>query len=211
MGEKLMQLQEYKEQLFQYKGQYQLLSEKRKQLNLDNSIKTQYLENLEKVQTFLQKIAQDTQEQLRYRITDIVNIALETVFPNETKFNIEFKVARGKTECRLIFTEEEEEIDPLDASAGGFINVTSFALRIVAWLLGTTRNTIILDEPFVNLSSDLVPLAAEVLKELSKELKLQMIIVTHDKEIIGAADKIFEVSRVKEGKYLVSKVKEVIK
>lgn len=201
-----MNLQDYKEKVFRSAGQYTLLTVKKNQLKSDNSIKTQYLEDLEISQTFLQKIAQDTQEKLRYRITDIVNIALETVFPDEMEFDIEFKILRGKTECKLLFTEKGSEIDPLDASAGGVVNLISFALRIVAWLLGNTRNTIILDEPFINLSSDLVPLAAEVLKELSKELNLQMIIVTHDKEIIGVADKIFEIVRERDGKYLVSKV-----
>jgi DNA repair exonuclease SbcCD ATPase subunit len=206
-----MILQDYKEQLFQMKGQSKLLTVKKEQLELENSIKTQYLENLEKVQIFLQKVAQDTQEQLRYRITDIVNIALETVFPGESLFDIEFKILRGKTEAKLLFTEEGEEISPLDSSAGGYVDIVSFALRIVAWLLGNTRNTIILDEPMKNLSADLVPLGAEVLKEISKELNLQMIIVTHDKEIIGVADKIFEVSRVREGRYLVSRIKEIAK
>ena len=204
-----MQLQDYKEQLFKSKGQFDLLTVKKKQLEIENSIKTQYLEDLEISQIFLQKIAQNTQEQLRYRITDIVNIALETVFPGECLFDIIFEIKRGKTEAKLLFTEEGEEIDPLDASAGGFIDIVSFALRIVAWLLGNTRNTIILDEPMKNLSDDLQPLGAEVIKEISKELNIQFIIVTHRKELTEIADKIFEVTRKKEGKYKISEVKVI--
>ena len=75
--------------------------------------------------------------------------------------------------------------------------------------MGSTRNTIILDEPFKHLSDDLQPLGSEVLKQLSDKLKIQFIIVTHRKEITGVADKIFEVSRRIEGEYKISEVKEL--
>ena len=36
---------------------------------------------LEQSQAFLQKVAQETQEHLRFQVEDIVNLALETCFP----------------------------------------------------------------------------------------------------------------------------------
>jgi DNA repair exonuclease SbcCD ATPase subunit len=144
---------------------------------------------------------------LRFHIKDIVQLCLDTIWPGEITFDVLFEVNRGKTEARLIFVVDGEEVDPLDADGGGLVQVAAFALRVAVWTLGTTRNSIVLDEPFVALSDNLQPLAAEVIKELSDKLGLQFIMVTHRKELTGIADRIFEVSRKRVGEYWQSEVK----
>lgn len=161
-------------------------------------------------QAFLQKIAQDTQNQLRFCVKDIVQLALDTCFPGEYKFDLVFEIKRGKTEAKLLFLSGGEEINPMDASGGGVVDIASFALRISQWVLGNTRNTIILDEPFKHLSNNLQPAGAEVLRELSDKLGLQFIIVTHREEITETADKVFKVTREKEEGWKKSVVKEIL-
>ena len=80
-------------------------------------------------QAFLQDVAQKTQSKLKLQIEDIVNLALETCFPNEYEFRIDFNVSRGKTEAELIFlsTLTGNKIDPMNASGGGVVDLTSFA------------------------------------------------------------------------------------
>ena len=155
----------------------------------------------EEAQAIIQKVAKDTQSQLEIHISDIVTMALETIFDDPYEFRIEFVVKRNKTECELIFEKDGVKIHPLSASGGGVIDTASFALRIALWTLQTprSRNTIILDEPFKFLSKDLLPRASELLKELSEKLNLQFIIVTHLDELTECADKTFEV-RIKKGK-----------
>jgi DNA repair exonuclease SbcCD ATPase subunit len=65
------------------------------------------------------------------------------------------------------------------------------------WRLQTppSRPTIVLDEPFKHLSQDLRPKAAEMLKEISSKLGLQIIMVTHDVDLVEAADRLFLVSQ----------------
>jgi DNA repair exonuclease SbcCD ATPase subunit len=175
--------------------------------SLDNEIEgnTESLHNLEKAQIFLQNVAKETQEQLKFHINDIVNLALSTCFPNEYEFSVDFQIKRGKTEASLSFIKNGNVVDPMEASGGGVVDLASFALRVSAWSISKTRNTIILDEPFRFLSKDLIPYAGEILKKLSKHLKLQIIMVTHIKEIIDTSDKVFEVIQNKNG---VSKVIE---
>lgn len=166
------------------------------------------LKLVEQAQVFLQKVAQSTQEKLRFQIEDIVNLALESVFPNEYEFRIEFNVSRGKTDAELIFLDKRtgKTIDPMEASGGGVIDLTCFALRISAWALENgTDNLIILDEPFKFVSRDLQERAGEILKILSEKMKLQIIMVTHIPEFIDVADKIFE---VKKNEFGVSKIIE---
>lgn len=162
---------------------------------------------LEESQIFLQQVAQSTQNQLRIHIQDIVQLALDTCFPGEYEFCIEFEIKRGKTEAAIVFKKDGQPIDPMTSTGGGAIDITAFALRIASWTLSRTRNTIILDEPFRFLSADLQPRAAEIMKELSDRLKLQFLVVTHSPTIVDVADRVFTVE--KKGDYSIVKRTEL--
>jgi len=202
-----MDIQKIKEMVSTCKGiDFQLTkdienyTQKEKQLNHD-------LKLLEDAQIFLQKIAQETQEHLRFQIEDIVNLALETCFPGEYIFQIKFEISRGKTEAELVFLDQKtkRQIDPMNASGGGVVDLTTFALRIACYALERgTDNVIVLDEPFRFLSRDLQQRAGEILKTLSERMNLQIIMVSHIGEIIDVADKVFEVKKNENG---VSRVK----
>lgn len=169
--------------------------------NLNKRIKL-----LEQAQVFLQKIAQDTQSNLKFQIEDIVNLALETCFPNEYKFQLQFNIARGKTDAELVFVSQKtgRPIDPMNASGGGVVDLTSFALRIASYALERgIDNVIILDEPFRFISRDLQVRAGEILKTLSEKLGLQILMVTHIGEMIDIADKVFEVKKNSDGRSIV--------
>lgn len=184
-----------------------------KQIDSDltiNQNKLQVLNNriklLEQAQAFLQKIAQDTQSQLKFQIEDIVNLALETCFPNEYVFQLQFTIARGKTDAELVFLSQKtgRQIDPMNASGGGVVDLTSFALRIASYALEQgIDNVIILDEPFRFISRDLQVRAGEILKTLSEKLGLQILMVTHIGEMIDIAEKVFEVKKNSDGRSIV--------
>ena len=169
--------------------------------NLNNRIKL-----LEQAQAFLQKVAQDTQSQLKFQIEDIVNLALETCFPNEYEFQLQFNIARGKTDAELVFLSQKtgRPIDPMNASGGGVVDLTAFALRIASYALEQgVDNVIILDEPFRFISRDLQARAGEILKSLSTKLGLQIVMVTHIGQMIDVADKVFEVKKNSDGRSIV--------
>ena len=169
--------------------------------NLNNRIKL-----LEQAQVFLQKVAQDTQSQLKFQIEDIVNLALETCFPNEYEFQLQFNIARGKTDAELVFLSQKtgRPIDPMNASGGGVVDLTCFALRIASYALEQgVDNVIILDEPFRFISRDLQARAGEILKSLSTKLGLQIVMVTHIGQMIDVADKVFEVKKNSDGRSMV--------
>jgi DNA repair ATPase RecN len=163
--------------------------------------KTKERDGCEEAQGFLQKVAQDTQSQLKIYIEDLVQLALDTIFPGKYEFKLEFEIKRGKTEARLVFLDDGEAVDPMDASGGGLVNMAALGLRIAVWALGKTRPIIGLDEPGHFLSSDLQAQFSMVLKELSETLGVQFLIVTHKEEIVSVADRIFAVKQVREGKY----------
>lgn len=164
---------------------------------------------IELVQALVQKVAKDTQEQLKFQIEDIVKTCIDTCFPDEYDFKVEFEIKRGKTECALKFYKNEREIDIMEASGGGVVDMASFGLRLASWSLGNTANTIIMDESFKFLSKDLQGRAGEIVREISKKLGIQIIQNTHIPELVEQSDKVFRVNLVKEGQWEVSKVQEV--
>lgn len=160
----------------------------------------------EKARVILQTVAKETQEEIQIHISDLVSMALSSVFPDPYQFNLDFELKRGKTECNLYFTKDNKKFNPLQSSGYGVIDIASFSLRVALWSLSNpvSRNTLILDEPFKFVSKDYLSKVAEMIKEISNKMGLQIIMVTHLNELMDSADKTFKVdmergiSRVKE-------------
>lgn len=164
------------------------------------------LENIDKAREVVRIVALQTQQQLEYSISEIVSLALASIFDDPYKLKLDFVEARGKTECNISFEKNGQLFNPLNASGGGCVDVACMGLRLSLWTLQQpkSRAVIILDEPFKCLSKDLSEKAGQVLKLLSDKLGLQFIMVTHDQNIIPYADKLIKVTKT--GKY--SKVEE---
>lgn len=141
-----------------------------------------------------------TQQALAFHISDITSLALQAVFPDPYQLVVDFVERRNKTECDLYFEKNSNQMEPMDASGGGAVDVASFALRVASWSMQhpRTRPVIVLDEPMRFLSTDLQPKASEMIKELSEKLGLQFIIITHEEMLTEEADKVFEISQPKE-------------
>jgi len=197
----------YKNQLEQKKGMKKSIQKSISQTESKIKSNQRELRNVESAQAIVQTVGQKTQEQLEYHISDIVSLALSAIFDDPYEFKLDFVIKRGKTEGELWFVRNKEKIHPLTASGGGAVDVASFGLRIALWSLQLprSRNVIVLDEPFRFLSSELQPKAGEMLKMVSEKLKLQFLIVTHNQDLIEAADKVFQTT-IKKG---ITEVKEV--
>ena len=155
----------------------------------------------EKAREVIREVGLKTQQQLSFHISDLTSLALGAVFDDPYQLKVDFVQRRNKTECDLLFVRDEMEIDPIEASGVGAIDVAAFALRIASWTMAIprTRNVIILDEPMRFLSTNYQEKASAMIKELSQKLGLQFIIITHEEVLTSSADKIFEVS-IRKGK-----------
>jgi len=192
----------YTDEINQAVGKLQALDERAEELRRDVIVMQYRLAHLELAQVFLQKVASETQNQLKYHIESIVQMALDAVFPDRYKYNVAFEMKRGRTEARMFLMEGDNEVDPMSACGGGVVDIIALALRITVYTLANTTNTIILDEPMRFVSKDLQPKASEIIKQLSNKLGIQFIIVTHNSEIVDQADKVFPVA-IKDGRSFV--------
>ena len=175
-------------------------------LQRDNGrFKAELIDN-ERAREILRTVGLETQKQLQYHIGDITSLALGSVFENPYELKVDFVERRNKTECDLFFVKDGMEVDPLEGSGYGAVDIAAFALRVASWTMQhpRTRPTIILDEPMRFLSEDRQSDASSMIVELSKRLGLQFIIVTHEKILTQYADKVFTVTKPKEVSFVTS-------
>ena len=156
----------------------------------------------EQAQVIIQKVAQETQKQLEWHISEIVTLALASTFDNPYVFKVEFVQRRGKTECDLFFERDGFRVDPVAEAGGGAVDVAAFALRVAMWSLAKSRwrNTLIFDEPFKNINDktrQTQEKVAKMVKVLSRQLKLQFIIITMIPELEEVADRVFEFNLIR--------------
>lgn len=140
-------------------------------------------------------VAEKTQVNIGKRISDLVSLALASIWDNPYEFQVEFVPRRGVTEADLWFCRDGNKIEPLSASGGGTVDIASFALRLAVWSLSKSHNTFILDEPFRNLSPNNHAAAGQLLQELSRKLGAQIIMVSHSQDITSGADRVFRVQQ----------------
>jgi DNA repair exonuclease SbcCD ATPase subunit len=144
----------------------------------------------------IQSVAKLTQQQLEIHIGELVSLALEAVFPHPYKLVLKFESRRNRSEADLLFQDANGNLlSPMEAVGGGVVDVAALALRIALWSLKRPRPraVMIMDEPLRFLSSDLQDRASRMLKEISSKLGIQFLIVTHEQNLLEAADKVFEV------------------
>lgn len=153
---------------------------------------------IEEAQTYLQVVAKETQEKIRFRLEDIVNMALTSVFGTKYRFEIKFEMKRGQTEASLVLYDGENELDPMEANGGGACDIISFALRVALLIISRNRRVLILDEPMKFVSADLQETCYDIMRRLSHELGIQIIAVTHEESFIEKADKVYRIQQ-KEG------------
>jgi len=151
----------------------------------------------EKARAIMQLVAKETQEQLEYKISELVSLGLSAIFDNPYELVLNYEIKRGKTEADLLFKRGENVVKPMLASGGGAVDVAAFGLRVAIWSLKSprTRNTLIFDEPFKFISKNHQVKAGQLLSEISSKLGIQIIMVTHNQEFISAADKVFNVKK----------------
>ncbi len=166
----------------------------RKQLDTESTELVSVIESLddvEKARDVLQAVGQAVQQRVQDRVADVVTQCLKIVFTDPYQFVVCFERKRNKTEVRLLFTRDGNEFEAKAKSSmeggveGGVIDVAAFALRLSCLMLGRPRprRILIADEPFRFVDPWNRPRVREMIEMLSEELKVQLILVSHDPEL----------------------------
>jgi ABC-type cobalamin/Fe3+-siderophores transport system ATPase subunit len=189
------QLEVVKTYVSEQKGRRKLFAEEKEQFEKKKIELSEKADNLLKARTVVQIVAEQTQKKLEYHISNLVSMALASVFPDPYVFQLRFVQKRNKTEAELVFSKNGNETDDiLNTGGGGVADIASIALRISLWSIKKTRPTLILDESLKFLHSpEYQEKASQMLKEVSSKLGLQIIMVSDQKNILEYADKVIKI------------------
>ena len=200
-----MTLQVLKDNLQKLKGKREKVVEELEQAKRESRLYRRELRTAEKAQLLVQLVAQQTQDQLRYQLTELPRLALQSVFDDAYDFDVTFEIKRGKVEVEFWFVRDGVRINPKKNSGQGAVDIAGMALRPALWSLRVPRNrpTIWLDEPFKHLKgADANRRALAMLKEICKPRPernwpgLQIVMIADERasreDIAEVADKLFE-------------------
>ena len=158
-----------------------------------------YLNIAEKAKALIVKIGEKTQKEIKEYIEKTITYCLQSVFEDEYSFVIKFDFSkRDQMEIHFIINHYGLEVDPIeldpkeDNTAGGVLDVCSFALRIVclSFEFPNIEKIVFLDEPFKNVSDKYKPAVGQMIREVSHLLKIQIIMSTHIQIFIENSDNI---------------------
>ena len=211
-----MNLQDIRDNLNQKKGQANQIKSDLKNAESKYIEIEKEISYSEKAQIIIQVVAQKTQNELAYRITEPVSLALASVYEDPYTMVADFQITGiGNTECHLLFERNGNIVKPVDnfggSTGGGPIDIGSLALRIGSLCLAIPRPRPILitDEPFRWIDKEkskgsettTMHLAGEFLSGLTKPppdgLGFQIIMISHSKELIDTADRVIRVTKDK--------------
>jgi DNA repair exonuclease SbcCD ATPase subunit len=136
----------------------------------------------------IRQIGAECQETAQAQINTVVTRCLQAVFGSESyQFRLVFELKRGQTEARAVLIDAQgNELDPVQSVGGGILDVVTFGLRLACLALMRPRpaQVLILDEPFRFLSEQYRENVKRLMVELSEELGIQIILVTHISEFM---------------------------
>ncbi len=193
-------LEHYRKLLEQKRGRRDQIKENLTRSKREARRQGQEVKRCEKANAVIQEVAQLTQQELEFHISELVSLAMTAVFDDPYELLVDFVQKRGRTECELLFHRDDQSMNALSASGGGAVDVASFALRVALWSLTQpkTRNVLILDEPLKWLKGgDLPERGARMIKEISDRLGIQIIMISHIPEQVEGADRVIEVAMKK--------------
>lgn len=156
---------------------------------------TDLVETDVKSQWVITEVARATQQKFAGRVEALVNKAIKAVFSDrDFRFKLSYSAEGTRPMCNLqVFEgEDEEPFEPKDEMGVGLLNVISVTLRPVLLVLErpAKRRLLVLDEPFTALGDEeeMLTKAGEMLRFISHELDIQVILNTHSPSLKGIAD-----------------------
>lgn len=180
-----MQISEWERHISRKEGELALLVKQQQELDRQMQDLAYCKQCIEEAQALLQGVAKQTQNRLSFHISNFVTSALQSIWDEKAyRFTLEFVEKRNKTEVLMQLHTEDGTVSlenlSLVRSGGGVLDVTALALRIALWSLkNPKKHVMLLDQPLTNLDNEHIPLAGQLIQELSRKLGIQFIMVNH--------------------------------
>lgn len=198
-----MNLKIYKEFLSDTKSNINILTEDKNRLSEETSELESNIKDLKEAKEVVSAAGILAQDSMKTVFESLVSQALKTIFGEEYSFELESRFFRNQPEMEMFVIENGIKYSPKDEKGGAIVDIISFASRVVSWAImePKSQNTLLLDEPFRCLSKDALPFLAQLMQDISDELNLQILYITHEKQLAEVSCR-----AEKDRSYLVKKI-----
>ncbi|MEK0346433.1 MAG: hypothetical protein QQN65_06340 [Nitrosopumilus sp.] len=203
-----MKIKEHKEFLLRKKIAIENLQTEKEDLSKNKSELDKQVDVLEQARSVMSHVGVLAQHEIKQVIEELVTQALQAVFGEDYSFEVDDQIQRNKPETNFYVVVRGHRRSLKSELGGGIVDLIAFCLRVVLWAINTPRtsNTIILDEPLKFVDKTRLEYVGVMIKKLSEMLGIQFIIVSHEDQLIEAADRAYLVEQV-DG---ISKVTKVV-
>ena len=159
-----------------------------KKINDNNKI-------LLELKEFLLTVSANYRDQLCNLFASLVTEALSSIFEKDIRFKINLYSYRNEPAIDISVIEDELEIDPQKSCGGGLNDIISFVIKIIFIHLKKSSKIIILDEPLKFLSRDYIEQSSNFIRDISKRMNIQIILVSHKPDLEISCDKLINIEK----------------
>ena len=184
------------------RGQEQQQVQQLRTLEAEMAEKEAHGHVLAQAQEVLRDLANQARQEFKQEVDGLVTLAVRSVFTEDFSFDLQMTTDGGRLQCKPVVWETigdvQVEYTPKDDMGGSVLDPIGFALRVVLqqFQRNPTRALFLLDEPMKNTGhGELLTQAGRMLREISHNLGLQLIIITHEPELAEVADRAWRVTR----------------
>ena len=177
-------------------GQLALLTSQQREVEERRTAAESLQETLTAALTVLQELEGAWRRSFESRLSSVVSDGLTAIFGEEIKLEVKSTVKRDATSMQLVLTQGGIEIDDIVGGTGGsLVSVLDVLLKILLLVSAPDlRRVLVLDEAFRMVEARHLPALGQLLRELSDRLSMQFVLVSHETELLDAADIVYEVA-----------------
>jgi len=149
---------------------------------------------------FVEDVANNRRGSMRQKIENVVTEALRVIYGSNYRIELKYGVKNNRSHMDIEVikkTTKGEIVRTIGGFGGGVCDSVAVPLRLLV-ILGSkqTDRVCILDESYKHVDDGRIENVANFLKEISDELKMQIIIVSHHDELEEHAETIWELRDV---------------
>lgn len=155
--------------------------------------------------TVLKIMGELLRERIKKRLENLVTLALRSVFQNnDYRFELDMDLKRGQMIATPMlisrFKGEEIRQTVLNGHGGGPADIIMFVLQAVVLVLTHPKlnRIMLLDERFSHVRDEIGDVAV-LLRKFHDITGIKFVIITKEKDLCEAADKIYDVTKISDG------------
>ena len=152
----------------------------------------------EKCIDLMQKLSGIMKTNTIKRIETLITQGLKEIAEENLKFVVQYETKRNSIQAQYKLYDEatKTHYDIINSFGGGIADIISILQRIIFIYQFDTAKILVLDEAGKWISSDKQNRFGKFLRDISHQLGIQIILITHKDNILQEADKVIRVKKI---------------